>query len=251
MGRLTGRLAVVTGGGSGIGCAASKLFAAEGARVAVLDRNGDSARETVRQIHASAGDARDWTVDLSEVETIDATIAKVADAMGKIDILMNNAATHIPSDVDSMTYPDWLRVLNTNLTASFLCARAAARSMRRNRWGSIVNVSSAHRMISEAKVAAYAASKAGVAQLTRNLAIEFAPDNIVANSISPGFIQTPMADVASQHFNTNYLQTGRIALRRAGQPEEIAAAALFLAARECGYMTGADMVVDGGLTITL
>jgi 3-oxoacyl-[acyl-carrier protein] reductase len=129
--------------------------------------------------------------------------------------------------------------------------------MRRRGGGSIVNICSVHRLISEPNSGAYAASKGGVAQLTRNLAIEFAPHNIVVNSISPGFIRTAMSvvngvdETTTQHFTDYYVRFGRIPLRRAGLPEEIAAAALFLASRECGYLTGADLIVDGGLTITL
>ena len=166
--------------------------------------------------------------------------------MGGIDVLVNNAGTHPQCDFDSLRYSDWLKVLNTNLTAYFFCARGAARAMRKNGWGSVVNICSVHRMISEPNSGAYAASKGGVAQLTRNLAIELAPDNIAVNSISPGFIRTPMSaangiDFATtERFNVYYSQSGRIPFRRYGLPEEVAAAALFLASRECGYMTGAD-----------
>ena len=123
--------------------------------------------------------------------------------------------------------------------------------------GSIVNIYSVHRPISEPGSGAYAASNGGVAQLTRNLAIELAESNIVVNSISPGFIRTRMSivngvdETTTPHFADYYVNSGRIPLRRAGLPEEVAAAALFLASRECGYLTGADLVVDGGLTVTL
>lgn len=257
MERLTGKVAVVTGAGSGIGRATAKLFAIEGARIAVFDRNGESALKTVQEIRGSGGEAQHWIVDLSEVDTVDAVVANATEVMGRIDILINNAATFVQRDFDKLTYEEWLRVLNTNLTSYFLCARGAARSMRKVGGGSIVNICSVHRMISEPNSGAYAASKGGVAQLTRNLAIELAPNNIVVNSISPGFIRTAMSVVdgvditTKENFKTFYAQTGRIPLRRAGLPEEVAGAALFLASRECGYMTGADLVVDGGLTITL
>lgn len=257
MGRLSGKVAIVTGAGSGIGRATAKLFATEGARVAVLDRNGDSALRTVQEIRNSGAEAQSWTVDLSEVDTVEAAIAKVTEGMGRVDILINNAATYARRDFDNLTYGEWLKVLDTNLTAYFLCARGAAREMRKQGGGSIVNICSVHRMISEPNSGAYAVSKGGVAQLTRNLAIELATDNIAVNSISPGFIRTAMSivngvDIATtENFKTYYSKSGRIPLRRAGLPEEVAAAALFLASRECGYMTGADLVVDGGLTITL
>jgi len=256
MGRVAGKVAIVTGGASGIGRAIVNLFSREGAGVAILDRNGPAARETAEELGRTGAEAHAWEVDLADGAAAEAVIAKVAAQMGRVDVLVNDAATYVPRSFDLITREEWQKVLDTNLTAYFLCARAAAREMR-GRGGSIINIGSVHRMISEPNSGAYAASKGGVTQLTRNLAIEFAPDNIVVNSISPGFIRTPMSivngidETTTPNFVNYYVKTGRIPLRRAGLPEEIAAAALFLASRECGYLTGADLVVDGGLTITL
>ncbi len=256
MGRLTEKVAIVTGAASGIGRATANLIAREGARVLILDRNGPAAQETAEELRRAGAGAQAWEVDLADGAAAEAVVAQVAAQMGRIDVLVNNAATYVLRSFDEMTREEWQKVLDTNLTAYFLCARAAAREMRKL-GGSIVNISSVHRTISEPNSGAYAASKGGVAQLTRNLAIEFAPDNIVVNSISPGFIRTPMSivegvdETLTPNFVNYYIKTGRIPLRRAGLPEEIAAAALFLASRECAYLTGADLVVDGGLTITL
>jgi 3-oxoacyl-[acyl-carrier protein] reductase len=257
MKRLSEKVAIVTGAGSGIGRETAKLFASEGARVAALDRNEESIRKVVEDIRHAGGDAMAWVVDLGDSRATETTVAKVAEGMGRIDVLVNDAAIYSPVDFYQITLEAWQKVLDVNLTAYFLCARTAAKEMRKQGGGSIVNVCSVHRMISEPNSGVYAASKGGVAQLTRNMAIEFAPDNIVVNSISPGFIRTAMSvvdgvdETTTPHFLNYYTNSGRIPLRRAGLPEEIAAAALFLAARECGYMTGADLVVDGGLTITL
>jgi len=257
MGRLAGKCATITGAGSGIGLATARLFASEGAHVALFDRKGESVQVLERDLRASGFRAHAWEVDVSEDSKLEEAIGEAAKRLGRLDILVNNAATYVTRSFYEMTEEAWSMVLKTNLTAYFIGARAAAREMRKTGGGSIVNVCSVHRLISEPNSGAYAASKGGVAQLTRNLAIEFAADNIVANSISPGFIRTPMSivngvdETGTERFQSYYLDSGRIPLRRVGLPEEIAAATLFLASRECGYLTGADLVVDGGLTITL
>jgi len=257
MGRLDGKTAIITGGGSGIGRATAKLFASEGASVAVLDRNGAAARETAAGIAQTGPEAFVWEVDLSEGVAAERAVHETAARMGRLDILVNNAATYVLRSFDETSMQEWRQVMDTNLTAYFVCARSAVSHMRERGGGSIVNICSVHRMISEPNSGAYAASKGGVAQLTRNLAIEFAPHDIVVNSISPGFIRTPMSivdgvdETTTSRFMNYYVNSGRIPLRRAGLPREVAAAALFLASRECGYLTGADLIVDGGLTVTL
>lgn len=257
MNRLAGRVAAITGAASGIGRATAELFAAEGACVAILDRNDPGGREVASALRSAGHDARSWDVDLADGGKTEETVAQAAAHFGRLDILVNNAATYVPSSVEDISRDEWQMVVDVNLTAYFLTARVAAGAMRREGGGSIVNIGSVHRIISEPNTSAYAAAKGGVAQLTRNLAIEFAPHNIVVNSISPGFIRTPMSfvngvdETTTEHFMNYYVKFGRIPLRRAGLPEEVAAAALFLAARECSYLTGADLVVDGGLTITL
>jgi NAD(P)-dependent dehydrogenase (short-subunit alcohol dehydrogenase family) len=257
MGRLTRKVTIITGAGGGIGRAIAKLFAAEHSRVAIVDCADRSARAVEREIRAEHLDASCWIADLSDAGQAETTIRQIARHFGRIDILVNNAATYVSHSFEEMTAEEWNRVLNVNLTAYFLCARTSAREMQKLGGGSIVNISSVQRAISEPKYGAYATSKAGIAQLTRSLAIELAPANIVVNSISPGFIRTGMSlvngidETTTPHFLTYYVESGRIPLGRAGLPEEVAAATLFLASRECGYLTGADITVDGGLTITI
>ncbi len=256
--RLANQVVVITGAASGIGRATAELFAAHGAQVAALDKNSASVRETVDRIRDKGSQAIAFEVDLANGKQAEDAIAETAAVFGKLDILINNAAMYMAREFLELTRDEWQKVLDVNLTAYFLCARAAARAMRNGAGGgSIVNIASVHQRISEPRSGAYAASKGGVAQLTRNLAIEFAPYNIVVNSISPGFIRTAMSivdgvdETTTEQFVSYYLKSSRIPLRRAGLAEEVAAAALFLAGRDCAYITGADLVVDGGLTITL
>jgi NAD(P)-dependent dehydrogenase (short-subunit alcohol dehydrogenase family) len=257
MRRLAGEISVITGAGSGIGRATAKTFAEEGAHIVIIDRDETTAREVEQEIRGRGSEVVVRIVDLADGRKAEQTITEIGSLFGGLDILVNNAATFIAKSFDETTPEEWQKVLNVNLTAYFLCARSAAREMRRRGGGSIVNVGSVHRLISEPNSGAYAASKGGVAQLTRNLAIEFGAANIIVNSVSPGFVRTRMSivngvdETTTQHFMDYYLTSGRIPLRRAGLPEDIAAAVLFLASRECGYLTGADLIVDGGLTITL
>ena len=257
MNEMRGKVALITGAASGIGRATAELLAARGAHIAAVDRQAQALDDIVGSIRSAGGEAVPFVFDLADVERIDALISEAAGKMGRLDVLVNNAATYVPQDFFSLNRQDWQRVLDVNLTAYFLCARAAAGEMRRAGGGSIVNIASVHRLISEPNAGIYAASKGAVAQLTRNLAIEFAPYNIVVNSVSPGFIRTAMSvvngvdETTTDQFNSYYVNSGRIPLRRAGRAGEVAEAVLFLAARRCTYVTGADLVVDGGLTITL
>jgi NAD(P)-dependent dehydrogenase (short-subunit alcohol dehydrogenase family) len=257
MKRLRGKSAVITGGGSGIGRASAIRFAAEGASVAILDRDGESASTTARQLQSSGSEAQAIEVDLGNGAAAEEAIYRAGKSFDGLDILVNNAATFVAQDFLTLSVESWRRILDVNLTAYFLCGRAAALEMQKRGGGSIVNVASVHSRVSEPLSGAYAASKSAVAQLTRNMAIEFAPFNIVVNSISPGFIRTAMSiidgvdETTTDRFKSYYIQSGRIPMGRAGQPEDIAAAALFFCSRECGYVTGVDLIVDGGLTITL
>lgn len=257
MERLEGKVCVITGAGSGIGRATAIRFANEGAWVAAVDRDADAARNVEKELQAMGLRGSAWIADLSDAHQAESIIQEISRQFSGLGVLVNNAAISSSRSFDEMTSKEWHEVLNTNLMAYFVCARTAARVMRKTGGGSIVNISSVQRRVSEPGSGAYAVSKAGVDQLTRNLAIELAPADIVVNSISPGFIRTPMSivngvdETTTTSFRTFYIESGRIPLRRAGLPEEVAAAALFLASRECGYLTGADLIVDGGLTITI
>jgi NAD(P)-dependent dehydrogenase (short-subunit alcohol dehydrogenase family) len=257
--RLQGKTALITGAGRGIGKATAALFCREGANVALLDRCQGPLAAALAEIKAAGGGAAISVVaDVGRPEEASKSVSEAAAHFGRLDILINNAAISVARDVLELSCQEWESVLNANLTGQFLMAQAAASHMRNAEGGSIVNISSIQRRISEPGSAAYASSKGGVAQLTRSLAIELANFNIVVNSISPGFIgntQLSLVDgvdeTTTEKFQTFYINSGRIPLRRAGTVGDIAIAALFLASRECAYLTGADLVVDGGLGLTL
>jgi len=254
--KLAGQVALVTGGAKGIGRATAGLFAAEGADVAIVDKD-ESAGELARK-ELNVGDTRClfFGEDVSRFGEVGRIVERAGSELGRIDILVNNAATYLYAE--SGEIDDWQRLLDVNLTAYWAFAAAAAELMKRqNQGGAIVNVCSVHRLVSDSQSAAYAVTKAGVYQLTRSMAMSLAPHEIQVNSVSPGFIRTDMAivngvdETTTTEFEQNYLNNRRIPLNRVGFPDEIANAILFLASRDCRYITGSDIIVDGGLTLTL
>ena len=249
--RLSNRVALVTGGASGIGKGIASRFVQEGASVTIVDWDDEAGNQTSDELGA-----RFFRADVSVAEQTAEVVEAVGREFGRIDILVNNAAIY-SADTGEHSCSDWEKILKINLTAYKDYALAVLELMRHSEAGSIVNVGSVHRLISDDQSTAYAVAKAGVHQLTRSLALRLAPLNILVNSVSPGFIRTPMGiedgiDVtATPEFETQYLSTGRIPLRRVGFPDEIAVAIAFLASAECRYLTGADLVADGGLSLTL
>jgi NAD(P)-dependent dehydrogenase (short-subunit alcohol dehydrogenase family) len=256
--KLKDRIAIITGAGTGIGKAMSTLFCREGAAVVLAGVAGTPLTAVASELTKAGGQAIAVSCDVGRANDVEQVVGETVAHFGGLDILINNAAISISKKLMELTPEDWDRVLNANLTGQFLMARAAASEMRKRSGGSIVNISSVQEKISEPQSLAYAASKGGVAQLTRSLAIELGPFNIAVNAISPGFVantQLSLVDgvdeTTTEKFKTFYINSGRIPLSRAGTADDVAAAALFFAARECTYITGANLVVDGGLTLTL
>ena len=239
---MNGRVALVTGASQGIGRACAKALAAQGARVIAGARQTDKLAALVDEIRADGGSADATELDVCDQRSVNA----VAAAHGKaIDILVNNAGITGDGLAMRMRDEDWHRVLETNLTGSFRCARSLMRHMARKRWGRIINVSSVVGLSGNPGQANYAASKAGIVGLTKSLALELAGRNVTVNAIAPGFVDTAMTGKLDETARERILS--QVPLGRMGSLDEIAAAICFLASEEAGYITGHVLNVSGGL----
>lgn len=239
---MTNRVALITGASQGIGRACAKALAAQGTRVIAAARQAAKLAELVAEIRAADGDAQALELDVRDQRSIDA-MAKAHG--GEIEILVNNAGITGDGLAMRMRDEDWHRVLDTNLTGSFRCARALMRPMARRRWGRIVNVVSVVGLSGNPGQANYAASKAGLIGLTKTLALELAGRNVTVNAVAPGFVDTAMTAQLGEAERARIL--ARVPLGRLGRLDEIAAAVRFLASEDAGYVTGHVLNVSGGL----
>ncbi len=240
---IAGKVAVVTGAASGIGAAIAGAFASKGAQVALLDRNEDAVRARAAALPASTA----WTCNVADAENVEAVVAAVVAGTGRIDILVNCAGIVDLAPAESISLLAWQRTLDINLTGSFLMAQAVGRHMIARQSGRIVNLASQAGSVAIEGHVAYCASKFAIIGMTRTLAIEWGRHGITVNSISPTVVLTDLGKKAwagpKGEAMTAQIPTGRFA-----EPEEIAAAALFLASDAAGMINGADLLVDGGFT---
>jgi 2-hydroxycyclohexanecarboxyl-CoA dehydrogenase len=243
------RAAIVTGGGSGIGLAICERLAADGLAVAVFDRDGDSAEAAAAKIGAAGGQAMGVTADVTDRGQLDAGVAAVRERFGRPTVLVNNAGIDGFDRFLKISLEKWNRIIEVNLTGTFNCCQAVIPDMIEAGWGRIVNISSSSAQGGQPFMAHYVASKAGVIGLTKALALELGPQGITVNTIPPGFIDTPMlrAAEAKGFLGPDIDEViSRTPVRRAGQPEDIAAMCSFLVRDEASYITGQVMGVNGG-----
>jgi 2-hydroxycyclohexanecarboxyl-CoA dehydrogenase len=244
---VTARIAIVTGGASGIGAAIACRLAADGAMVAIFDVNGDAARAGAASIEEAGGTAIGLHVDVTDRAGIAAAADEVRARLGRPGILVNSAGMSVDGPFLELTLETWNRALAVNLTGTFHCCQAVLPDMVDTGWGRIVNISSSSVHGGAARMASYVAAKSGVVGLTKVLALEFARHGITVNTIPPGFIDTPMLrQTVRRGFIDIEQQTARTPVGRIGQPEDVAAACAFLVSEAAGFITGQVVGVNGG-----
>ena len=246
MGKLDGKVALITGAAAGIGRDSALAFAREGAAVAVVDVREARAEQSADLVRREGGDARAFACDVRSLEQAQQTVAAVLSAFGRIDALFNDAGTTRPGDVVSVSLEDWEMVLDVNLRGTFNVSRAALPHMLERGTGAIINMGSVDGLTGDRNMAAYNAAKAAVVNLSRSMAVDFGPRGIRTNCICPGVIGSP-AILKTFSEEQRARMEKATPLRRIGRPSDIASLAVFLASEDASFINGAAIVADGGL----
>lgn len=240
--KFLNKVVVITGAGQGIGHALSLAYASEGAIVAGLDKNETGLLQTKNLVELKGGKFHAFTIDLVDADATSKVFFEIVSLLGKVDILINNAGLGINKSIFDLSIEEWDYVINTNLRGTFVCAREAARTMKSNGGGAIVNIASTRALMSEADTFPYSASKGGILALTHSLAISLGPEHIRINAISPGWIETGNYDKLSNEDHAQH-PAGRV-----GIPMDVVRACFYLTDPENDFVTGINLVVDGGMT---
>ena len=246
--RVAGKVALISGGAGGIGAATAKLLAKEGAAVVIGDLLEDEGRAAEAMIAESGGKALFVHLDVTSEESWRNAVQAAVASFGKLDILVNNAGVSQRGGVEETTSEAWDKVMDVNVKGVFLGTQAAIPEMRKAGGGSIINISSIYGLVGSGGSAAYHASKGAVRIFNKSTAIQYASENIRANSVHPGFIDTPMTRVHHDNPKIHEERVAKTPIGRMGQPEDIAAGILYLASDESSFVTGAELVIDGGMT---
>lgn len=247
MARLSGKIAMVTGSGGGIGAAIAHRFAVEGAHVWVTDINGDAANETVRNIKAAGGAATAMAVDVSKGQDVTALFRNIESAHGYVDVVVNNAGILVRGEVRQLSDADWTKLREVNLDAILRISRDALPLLRKSKSPSLINISSIMASRGLRPLAAYTATKGAVTALTKGLAVEYAPFNIRVNAIAPGYVETAITDRLLKLPPVKQALIDKTPMGRLGRPEDMTGAAVFFASDDSLYCTGSELAVDGGM----
>jgi NAD(P)-dependent dehydrogenase (short-subunit alcohol dehydrogenase family) len=251
MARLQDKIALVTGSGNGIGQATVELFAAEGAVVYVADRDGAAAEAVAAGIVARGGKASAHVCDVTLGQDVKALFRTIAAAHSRLDVLVNNAGLNVRADFRHLTDAEWVQIREVNLDGVVRMARDGFELLKASGRGSLINVASILGSRGMRQLVAYSATKGAVAALTRGLAVEYAPFGIRVNSISPGFVHTGLTGRVLRNPAIMDALVNETAMRRLGEPSEIAKAVLFFASDDSAYCTGSELLVDGGMSASL
>lgn len=243
---LNGRVALITGGSRGLGKAMAVTLGSAGAKLALVARDLEKLNEVAEVVHQAGSEVRVFQVDVTNEQDVQRLERDVTAAFGKLHILINNAGINIRKQLHELTLEEWRKVMDTNLTSVFLMCRSFIPHMRGQGYGRIINMTSIMSWVSLPGRAAYSASKCAVLGLTRALALELAADGITVNGISPGPFATEMNTALMQDPEVNQIFMSRTPIGRWGRPEEIGQLALYLCSDDAGYITGTDVLIDGG-----
>lgn len=256
LGLLKNRVAVITGAGQGLGQAVAREYADEGAATVLVEINPDTLEATRQELAEKGATALAYPLDITDHEAFRQAMADAAAKLGRIDIIVNNAAIARYAPIWQDKLEDWRAQIAVNLEAVYTGTQAVVPYMMQQQFGRVISITSIQGFASDGSSAAYNAAKGGIIALTKSLAVQLAPYNIAVNAVAPGFMRTPMSfvngvdETTTEPFMTWYVEKRHVPMARTGYPEDVSGAIVFLASDYCRYMTGQLLIVDGGLTST-